>query len=69
MQDTVQTHDGEVPIDTVAAAQVAGTSTYYIVKHSSGGVKPIIPFFKLGNRLRFWPSDLKAFLTARTKKG
>jgi len=69
MQDSAQTHDGEVPIDTVAAAQTAGTSTYYIVKHSSGGVKPVIPFFKLGNRLRFWPSDLRNFLAARTRKG
>ena len=69
MQDTVQTHDGEVPTDTVGAAQTIGFSTFFVVRHSSGGVAPKIPYFKLGNRLRFWPSDLRAFLEARTKKG
>ena len=69
MSDQINNHDGEVPVDTVGAAQTAGTSTYFIVRHSSGGVKPLIPYFKLGNRLRFWPSDLRAFLAARSKKG
>jgi len=69
MSDQLNNHDGETPVDSVGAAQTTGTSTYFIVKHSSGGVAPRIPYFKLGNRLRFWPSDLRAFLEARTKKG
>jgi len=69
MSDHTQTDNDTPVVDTVGAAQFVGMSAHYIVKHSSGGVKPQIPYLKIGNRLRFKISELKNFVESRTKKG
>jgi predicted DNA-binding transcriptional regulator AlpA len=68
MTDTVTS--AAVLLDTPAVAQKLHVSTFYVVKHSTGGKKPIIPFVKLGHRtLRFKLSDVDEFIASRSKKG
>jgi len=59
--------DDSVLWDTVQTANYLQMSTFYVTKHSSGGVKPLIPYVKFGNRLRFKPSDVQDFIAARKK--
>jgi hypothetical protein len=66
MQDSIQNDDAVV--DSLGAAQFIGMGAYYVAKHSSGKAKPQIPYFKIGGRLRFKVSDLKAFVAAQGKK-
>jgi len=67
MSNTVPTTD-DILLDTVQTAQLLKMSTFFVVAHSSGGRKPQIPFLKLGNRLRFRPSDVQNYIASRTKK-
>jgi hypothetical protein len=64
MQDQIQ-NDADTIVDSIGAAQFLGMSGFFITKHSSGKQPPLIPYFKIGNRLRFKMSSLRAFLAAR----
>jgi predicted DNA-binding transcriptional regulator AlpA len=68
MQDQLLPDD--VLLNTAQVAQMLQVSPYYVVKHSTQGAKPTIPFVKLSHRtLRFKLSSVQEFIASRTKRG
>ncbi len=62
-------HAQDELLTSVEVARRLQTSTFYVVKHSTGGTKPLIPFVKLGHRtLRFRASEVETFIASRSKK-
>jgi predicted DNA-binding transcriptional regulator AlpA len=62
-------HAQDVLLTSVEVAQKLQTSTFFVVKHSTGGKKPLIPFVKLGHRtLRFRLSAVEEFIASRSRK-
>ncbi len=49
------------------AANVLGMSTFYIYDHATR-LEPRIPCVRLGRRIRFRRSDLRAFVESNAKK-
>lgn len=68
MSNTVPILDDSVLLDTVQVAQLLKMSTFFVVRHSAGKVSPTLRYMKVGNRLRFRPSDVQDFITSRAKK-
>lgn len=63
-------HAQDVLLTSLEVAQKLRTSTFFVVKHSTGGKAPRLPFVKLGHRtLRFRLSDVEEFIASRSKKG
>ena len=55
-------------LDTIAASRMISLSADFVKKHSTGKREPLIPYLRVGGKIRFRHSDLIAFVESQNPK-